>query len=123
MRIVRRVREAKAASETILSLAARAAREMRTAVERAHGQVAADASSSVARRRRQSRDAMNAIGLSAVREVHRQHATPCQFAQSERAAEAATGLTTFRNCPLPKRLRLGLGAHFRHRPRLCPTPM
>ena len=69
------------------------------------------------------RDAMNAIGLSAVREVHRQHATPCQFAQSERAAEAATGLTTFRNCPLPKRLRLGLGAHFRHRPRLCPTPM
>jgi exodeoxyribonuclease VII large subunit len=68
--IVRRVREAKAASETILSLAARAAREMRTAVERAHGQVAADASSNVARRRQQSRDAMNAIGLSAVREVH-----------------------------------------------------
>jgi exodeoxyribonuclease VII large subunit len=68
--IARRAREAKAASETIVSMAARAAREMRTAVERAHGQVAADATASVARVRQKSRDAMNAIGMAAVRDVH-----------------------------------------------------
>ncbi|MDN8617179.1 exodeoxyribonuclease VII large subunit [Variovorax ginsengisoli] len=68
--IARRAREAKAASEAIMSTAARAAREMRTAVERAHGQVAADATASVARVRQKSRDAMNAIGMAAMRDVH-----------------------------------------------------
>lgn len=68
--IVRRAREAKAASEAIMSTAARAAREMRAAAERAHGQVAADSAASVARVRQKSRDAMNAIGMAAVRDVH-----------------------------------------------------
>lgn len=68
--IVRRAREAKAASESIMSLAARAAREMRNAVERAHSQVAAEARTNVARARQKSKDALSAIGVAAVRDVH-----------------------------------------------------
>ncbi|WP_232073624.1 exodeoxyribonuclease VII large subunit [Variovorax sp. RA8] len=56
--IARRAREAKAASDAIMGAAARAVREMRAAVERAHGQVAADATASVARVRQKSRDAI-----------------------------------------------------------------
>lgn len=68
--IVRRVREAKAASETVMANAARAAQEMRNAVARAHDQVAANARASVAHARQASKDAMHAIGRAAVRDVH-----------------------------------------------------
>ncbi|WP_431273266.1 exodeoxyribonuclease VII large subunit [Variovorax ureilyticus] len=69
--IVRRAQEAKAASEAIMTIAGRAAREMRVSVEQAHGQVATDARAQIAHARQGSRDAMNSIGVAALQDVHR----------------------------------------------------
>lgn len=69
--IVRRAREARAASEQIFALTGRATRDMRVAVEQAHSQVAADARARVAQARQGSRDAINSIGVAALQAVHR----------------------------------------------------
>ncbi|CAN7783041.1 exodeoxyribonuclease VII large subunit [Variovorax sp. LjRoot175] len=69
--IVRRAQEAKTASEAIMAMAGRAAREMRVSVEQAHGQVATDARAQIAHARQGSRDAMNSIGVAALQDVHR----------------------------------------------------
>jgi exodeoxyribonuclease VII large subunit len=68
--IVRRVREAEAASDTIMTMADRAARGMRVSVEQAHGQVATEARAQIAHARERSRDAMNSIGVAALQDVH-----------------------------------------------------
>ncbi len=68
--IVRRAQEAKAASESVMAMGWRATREMRTAVERAHSQAAADARAQIALARQGSRDAMANIGVAALQDVH-----------------------------------------------------
>ncbi|VTU41920.1 exodeoxyribonuclease VII large subunit [Variovorax sp. RA8] len=68
--IARRAREAQAACESITTKAERMTRELSAAIDQAHSQVAADARAHVARARQESRDAMNAIGVAALQDVH-----------------------------------------------------
>lgn len=93
--IVRRAQEAKAASDAILTMAGRAAREMWTSVEQAHSQVAADARAQIAHARQGSRDAINRIGVAALQDVH-QAARDGLALVSEIQREAADEVATAR---------------------------
>lgn len=68
--ILRRSREACQAWEAILAASAQASRTTRLAIERREAQIRADARSHLARARQDSTATLNAVAVSAVRQVH-----------------------------------------------------
>ncbi|MBT2304566.1 hypothetical protein J7E70_29525 [Variovorax paradoxus] len=68
--ILRRSREARQAWEAILAAGAQASRTTRLAIERREAQIRADSRTRLARARQDSTAALNAVAVSAVRQVH-----------------------------------------------------